>query len=73
MHRELGALSDGETIFTKDATYGDFLKIATDGQKRCFVFSSVRNPALLGLEQQRPGQSDGYTAERSLLVSGRVL
>jgi len=44
VHRELCALYEGEPILAKHATYGDFLKIATDDQKRYFVFSSVRDP-----------------------------
>ncbi|MBA3404443.1 MAG: hypothetical protein H0U13_07160, partial [Gemmatimonadaceae bacterium] len=44
IHRELCAMYDGEPILQKHATYGDFLKIATDDQRRYFVFSTVRNP-----------------------------
>lgn len=44
VHRELKARYDGTPILTKHATYRDFLKIATEDQKRYFVFSSVRNP-----------------------------
>jgi len=44
VRRELRALYDGRPILTKHATYGDFLRVATEDQKRYFVFSSVRNP-----------------------------
>lgn len=44
VHRELKARYDGTPILTKHATYRDFLKVATENQKRYFVFSSVRNP-----------------------------
>ncbi len=44
VHNELCAMYGGTPILTKHATYGDFLKIATDAQKQYFVFSSVRSP-----------------------------
>ena len=41
---ELQANYDGELILRKHATYGDFLRLATDDQKSYFAFSGIRNP-----------------------------
>lgn len=42
--RELRANYEGKPILTKHATYYDFLKIASEEQKRYFVFAGIRNP-----------------------------
>jgi hypothetical protein len=41
---ELISQYDGERILSKHSTYRDFLRIATDDEKRYFTFSGVRNP-----------------------------
>lgn len=35
---------DGEKVLFRHASYFDFLKIATEEEKKYFIFSSVRNP-----------------------------
>ena len=42
--KELLSQYGGERILRKHSTYPDFLRIATDDEKRYFVFSGVRNP-----------------------------
>jgi hypothetical protein len=42
--RELRANYEGKPILSKHATYYDFLKIASEEQKRYFVFAGIRNP-----------------------------
>lgn len=67
VHRELCALYDGEPILGNHATYADFLKIATDDQKRYFVFSSVRNPlddAISKYFKVRSGRAAGARLRR---------
>ena len=44
IRRELRELYDGQPILHKHATYEEFLKVATDEEKRYFVFSGIRNP-----------------------------
>ncbi len=41
---ELCKYYDGIAILKKHSTYNDFLKIATDEEKKYFVFSCIRNP-----------------------------
>jgi hypothetical protein len=41
---ELCELYGGEKILRKHARYHEFLKIATDEEKKYFVFSGIRNP-----------------------------
>lgn len=41
---ELCELYDGKRILSKHSRYHEFLKIATDEQKKYFVFSGIRNP-----------------------------
>ena len=42
--KELRENYDGHSILYKHATYEDFLRIATDEQKKYFTFSCIRNP-----------------------------
>ncbi len=42
--RELRTYYDGQPILQKHATYADFLKIASDEEKKYFVFAGIRNP-----------------------------
>ncbi|MEO8509638.1 MAG: sulfotransferase family 2 domain-containing protein [Chloroflexota bacterium] len=44
VRRELRELYDGEPILHKHATYEEFAAIATEDERRYFVFSSIRNP-----------------------------
>lgn len=44
IRRELRELYDGEPILHKHATYEEFLRVASDEQKKYFVFSGIRNP-----------------------------
>jgi hypothetical protein len=44
IHDELIKHYDGEEILNKHSTYRDFLKIATEEEKKYFVFSCIRNP-----------------------------
>jgi len=44
IRRELRDLYDGEPILHKHATYEEFLKRASDDERRYFVFSGIRNP-----------------------------
>jgi hypothetical protein len=44
VRRELRAMYDGEPILHKHATYEEFLAIATEDERRYFVFSAIRNP-----------------------------
>lgn len=44
IRQELREHYDGEPILKKHATYDEFLRSATDDEKRYFVFSTVRNP-----------------------------
>jgi len=44
INRELRESYDGSDILSKHATYLDFLKQATEEEKKYFVFSSIRNP-----------------------------
>jgi hypothetical protein len=44
VRRELRELYDGQPILAKHATYDEFLRTATEDEKRYFVFSTVRNP-----------------------------
>lgn len=41
---ELRELYDGQPILHKHATYPEFLKVATEDEKKYFVFSGIRNP-----------------------------
>jgi hypothetical protein len=41
---ELCELYDGENILSKHSRYHEFLKIASEEEKRYFVFSGIRNP-----------------------------
>ncbi len=41
---ELCQLYDGKKIINKHSRYHEFLEIATEAQKKYFVFSSIRNP-----------------------------
>src|SRR4051812_19495236 len=41
---ELCELYDGKKILNKHSRYHEFLKIATEEQKKYFVFSCIRNP-----------------------------
>lgn len=41
---ELRELYDGKPILHKHATYPEFLKVATEDEKKYFVFSGIRNP-----------------------------
>jgi len=41
---ELCELYDGKKILRKHSKYQEFLKVATDEQKRYFIFSGIRNP-----------------------------
>ena len=42
--KELISQYNGERILSKHSTYKDFLRIASDDEKRYFTFSGVRNP-----------------------------
>lgn len=42
--KELIENYDGKSILHKHATYKDFLKVASEEQKKYFVFSCIRNP-----------------------------
>ena len=42
--KELISQYDGERILSKHGTNQDFLRIASDDEKRYFMFSGVRNP-----------------------------
>ena len=42
--KELRENYEGHSILYKHATYEDFLRIATDEQKKYFTFSCIRNP-----------------------------
>jgi hypothetical protein len=37
-------LYDGEKILSKHSRYHEFLKIASEEEKKYFVFSGIRNP-----------------------------
>lgn len=42
--RELCANYDGREVLKKHATYSDFLRTASDEEKKYFTFSTIRNP-----------------------------
>jgi hypothetical protein len=44
IRRELRDFYDGQPILHKHATYEEFLKVASEDEKRYFVFSGIRNP-----------------------------
>jgi LPS sulfotransferase NodH len=44
IRRELRDLYDGEAILHKHATYDEFARVATEDERKYFVFSGVRNP-----------------------------
>jgi hypothetical protein len=44
VRHELRELYDGEPILHKHATYEEFVAVASEDEKRYFVFSSIRNP-----------------------------
>lgn len=44
IHHELCTYYDGQLILHKPASYPEFRRIATDEEKKYFVFASVRNP-----------------------------
>lgn len=42
--RELCESYDGISVLTKHSSYRDFLKVATDAEKKYFVFAGIRHP-----------------------------
>lgn len=75
VRRELLSLYDGEPILYKHVTYPEFLKVASEEEKRYFVFSTIRNPLdqtvsrYFKLKTDHQGQfSDPRAAPRKRLV-----
>jgi len=68
---ELEQYYDGHEILRKHATYSDFLRDATDDERKYFSFSSVRNPldvAVTRYAHLRANKDNRFTSARQISI-----
>ena len=73
VHRELCDLYEGQAIIRKHATYREFLRQATEVEKRYFVFSSIRNPLDVAVStyfKQKTNHRNQFTTASKLRKKG---
>lgn len=70
---ELRLNYDGESILYKHATYNEFLKVATDEEKKYFAFVGVRNPLDINVSQYfkyKSNHKNNYSNPDRLIKNG---
>ncbi|MGI8951204.1 MAG: sulfotransferase family 2 domain-containing protein [Chitinophagaceae bacterium] len=73
---ELCELYDGKKILSKHSRYHEFLKTATNEQKKYFVFSSIRNPmdvVVSGYLKFKNNHKGRYTNPKEWRINGGTI